>query len=84
VKQAIDRLRAEFLEMPGMRLSAAQVQRLCGIERTICASALDALVSEGFLSLTSEGRYARQSDGGLPRLRPAKAELRRPALERQS
>jgi hypothetical protein len=38
------RLRAEYLEMPGMRLTADQVQRLCGIEGTLCRSVLDELV----------------------------------------
>ena len=31
-KTVLTRLRAEYLEMPGMRLTAQQVQRLCGVE----------------------------------------------------
>jgi len=27
-----ERLRAEFMEMPGLRLTSEQVQRLCGME----------------------------------------------------
>jgi hypothetical protein len=38
------RVRAEYVEMPGMRLTLEQVQRLCGIERALCQTVLDALV----------------------------------------
>jgi hypothetical protein len=44
IDDAVSRLRAEFLEMPGLRLTAEQVQRLCGLERTVCQIVLEALV----------------------------------------
>ena len=62
-EQALERLRAEYLEMPGMRLKLEQVQRLCGIERSICQGALDLLVKANFLCVKSDGRYARLADG---------------------
>ena len=31
----LNRLRAEYLEMPGLRLKREQVQRLCGLRLTI-------------------------------------------------
>jgi len=37
----INRIRAEYLEMPGLRLTFEQMQRLCGIERTVCQMVLD-------------------------------------------
>jgi hypothetical protein len=40
-------------------LKSEQVQRLCGVEGTICQMMLDALVNEGFLCLGPDGRYAR-------------------------
>jgi hypothetical protein len=52
--------------MPGMRLTAQQVQRLCGVERTICALVLGALVDERFLCVKSDGTYARSADGVRP------------------
>jgi hypothetical protein len=70
----LERLRAEFLEMPGLRLTAGQVQRLCGVERAMCKAALDVLVSDEFLRLNADGTYARLSDGRA-RLRPARATL---------
>jgi DNA-binding IclR family transcriptional regulator len=75
--EVVRRLRAEYLEMPGLRLSAAQVERLCGVERTICQTALDTLVDEGFLQVSPDGRYARLTDGEIPRPRAAKAQLRK-------
>ena len=61
--RTIDRVRAEFLEMPGLRLTAAQVARLCGVERTICNGALDALVNAKFLRVSADGTYSRLTDG---------------------
>ena len=63
--------------MPGMKLRFEQVQRLCGIEQTMCKLVLDALVKANFLCLKSDGTYVRLTEGcsTLPR-RPAKATLR--------
>ena len=74
VKNMLERIRAEFLEMPGLRLTVEQVQRLCGAERTPCQAVLDALVDAKFLCVKSNGTYARLTDG-VPRPRPAKADL---------
>jgi hypothetical protein len=66
-EQILERLRAEYLEMPGMRLNLEQVQRLCGIERSMCKVALDALVETKFLRLRSDGSYVRLADTSVPR-----------------
>lgn len=57
----INRIRAEFLEMPGLRLTLSQTQRLCGGERDDCETALRTLVDEEFLCLR-HGHYARSTD----------------------
>jgi hypothetical protein len=59
----IGRLRAEYLEMPGLRLTALQARRLCGGEDAFCQAALDQLVDERFLDRRSDGSYSRVSDG---------------------
>jgi hypothetical protein len=74
VHRAIERVRAEYLEMPGLRLTSAQVERLCGIEQTICNAVLDALVDARFLRLGTDGTYARLTDGGIAGLCTAPAE----------
>lgn len=74
MQQTIERLRGEFLEMPGLRLTIDQVHRLCGVDLPLCSALLDALVEEKFLCVKPDGRYARLTDG-QPRPRAAKAEL---------
>jgi len=59
VSDVLNRLRGEFMEMPGLRLTAEQVQRLCGIERTMCQVALDSLVESKFLCVNPDGQYGR-------------------------
>lgn len=71
----ISRIRAEHLEMPGMRLTIRRVQRLFGIEQTLCTTVLDALVDARFLCVKANGAYAHLTDGEVVRPRPAKADL---------
>ena len=75
-QDVINRLRAEYLEMPGLRLKPEQVQRLCGVERTMCQLALDSLLESKFLCVKSDGHYARLTDGTIHRSHPAKADFR--------
>ena len=70
------RIRAEYLEMPGLRLTLEQAQRLSGAERALCQHVLDALVHAQFLRLNVDGTYVRMTEGtNHPRPRPAKAHL---------
>jgi hypothetical protein len=70
------RIRAEYLEMPGLRLTRQQAERLCGVERALCQMVLDALVDEHFVCVTAGGQYARVTDGAVSRPPAAKANLR--------
>jgi hypothetical protein len=63
------RIRAEYLEMPGLRLTIPQAQRLCGGERASCKEALDRLVEQRFL-YQDDGAYARVTGG--PRIRDSR------------
>jgi hypothetical protein len=76
----LERIRAEYLEMPGMALRLEQVARLCGIERSVCQRVLDALVDAKFLCVSADGAYARVSAEMNHRARPAKATLESPAV----
>jgi hypothetical protein len=71
----LGRIRAEYLEMPGLQLTLAQAQRLWGLERELCKAVLDALVAEDFLRARGDGRYMRHADTPVARSRPAKADL---------
>ena len=64
--------------MPGLRLTAPQVTRLCGVESELCRRVLAALVETRFLRLTAGGAYARLTDGATPSARPVKATLSSP------
>jgi hypothetical protein len=75
-ERSLQRIRAEYLEMPGLRLTPEQVERLCGVEHTVCQLALDMLVEAKFLCVKSDGAYGRLTDGVYGPPRPAKAELR--------
>jgi hypothetical protein len=73
----LTRIRAEYLEMPGLTLTLAQAQRLCGVERALCKTVLDALVETQFLCVKPNGSYAKVTDSAdTPRVNPAKADLR--------
>jgi len=72
------RLRAEFLEMPGMLLKSLQVQRLCGIDEGVCQAALDDLVMSNFLCMRPDGHYALVTDEKIYRRRAVTATLRTP------
>ena len=66
VDQMLQRIQGEFVEMPGLRLTAAQAQRLWGLDAEVCNALLGALVDARFLSQTREGAFVR-TDGASPR-----------------
>ena len=43
------RIRAEYAEMPCLRLTLPQASRFCNVDRETCLTALDQLVADGFL-----------------------------------
>lgn len=69
VEDIAQRIRAEYLEMPGLRLTPVQAQRLWGLDRVACDAILGALVEANFLTRTRDGAFVR-ADGG-PSMRRA-------------
>ena len=53
------RVRAEFLEMPGLRIGPSQAARLWAVDETVTSQILDDLVESGFLWKTPDGAYLR-------------------------
>jgi len=51
------RTRAEYLEMPGLKLTAAQASRLWHLDATASARLLDSMVEAGWLYRTKDGAY---------------------------
>ena len=61
VEQMVLRIRGEFLEMPGLRLTCRQAQRLWDLDAVVCESLLAALVDVRFLVETPEGLFMQAS-----------------------
>ena len=59
----LDRIAAEYREMPGLSLTAAQAARLWGLDRAHCGAVLQALVAAGRLRHTPEGRFCAAEGG---------------------
>ena len=57
--EALRRVRGEYIEMPGLRLTTAQAQRLWGLDRAACDALLGALVDAKFLFRTRDGAFVR-------------------------
>ena len=62
MNELVGRIRAEFLEMPGLRLTVTQAARLWGIDEGSCRRVIDALIGSSFLRWTPSGAVARAED----------------------
>jgi hypothetical protein len=60
---SLDRVRSEYLEMPGLSLTGRQAARLWGMDTHQCEVLFDALVASGFLRRTPRGAYVRVGRG---------------------
>ena len=59
----ITRVRGEYREMPGMRLTIDQAMRLWNLDRQTCSKALGSLVASHYLELDASGRYRKAHSG---------------------
>ena len=57
-----DRVRGEYREMPGLRLTVAQAARLFNLDPAQCGQLLDTLVTDG--ALCTNGREYFGPNGG--------------------
>jgi hypothetical protein len=62
-ERLLSRIQSEFLEMPGLHLTAPQARRLWHIDDQACRTALDELVRAQFLVKRANGSFTRASDG---------------------
>ena len=56
---ALRRAQAEFLEMPGLQLTAAQAAKLWHFDAALCTAVLSRLVEQRFLVETRNRAFAR-------------------------
>jgi hypothetical protein len=59
VDSVVERIRAEFEEMPGLILTMPQAARFFGIDQDVTRSVMDRLVSSAYLRWTRGGALAR-------------------------
>jgi len=56
--ELLRRVRAEYLEMPGLRLTAPQARCLFGLDSETCDAVLATLLDAKFLTRTHTGLFA--------------------------
>jgi hypothetical protein len=78
-ESTLRRIRGEFLEMPGLRLTEAQARRLWALDAPTCAAMLDTLIVAGFLFRTSDGAFMRLEQQLPLQVRPSLRTARVPA-----
>jgi hypothetical protein len=61
--RVVDRVRAEFVEIPGLELTVPQATRLWGLGMDDCLFVIDALVDAGFLQWTARRTIVRIGRG---------------------
>lgn len=58
---ACARIQTEYIEMPDLKLTVAQVRRLCGLRADVCEAAVRVLLANGFLWEAANGALLRRS-----------------------
>jgi hypothetical protein len=61
VRNALLRIQTEYVEMPDLKLTPRQAQRLWNLSRDVWEAALAVLLSKEFLAQTQDGAYVRYS-----------------------
>lgn len=64
--QLLNRIWAEYREMPGLSLTPAQAQRLWGLDSITSRDVLGFLVESKLLHFGEDGRYRRLAEGAAP------------------
>jgi hypothetical protein len=57
--RVITRIKSEFVEMPGLRLTVPQAMKLWGLDRDECQRVINALVSTAFLQRNARGEVVK-------------------------
>jgi hypothetical protein len=55
--ELLQRVREQYQDMPGLKLTKPQATRLFGVAPSVCAAMLRALVMENFLFRTGDGLF---------------------------
>ena len=80
----LDRIKGEYREMPGLRLTLPQAQRMWQLDAADCEAALHTLVHEGFLGVTEDDTYVALPITARVRLRTLKADFEPSRVRRRA
>ncbi len=61
MEQLLRHIQGEFREMPGLRVTCRQAQRLWNLDAIVCESLLAALVDAHFLVQTPDGLFLQRT-----------------------
>ena len=59
LEDCVQRIRAEYLDLPGLSLTARQAQRLWSLDSETCQRVLDMMIRDNFLRRTPQAQYVR-------------------------
>jgi hypothetical protein len=62
-EQIVQRMRADYLELPGLKLTRAQARCLWGLDADTCDQLLAYLIESGFIVCTRNDTYVRADAG---------------------
>jgi len=62
LEELLQRVRAEYLEMPSLRLTIWEAQRLFGLTPSVCVTILETLLKQNFLSRTTDGLFVQAAN----------------------
>ena len=63
VSEWLQRIRAEYQEMPGLSLNKEQMQKLWGLDGFVCEALVEAFVAARVLRRTAGGAYVAHGAG---------------------
>jgi len=66
-RHAFTRIQVEYIEMPDLKLTLAQIRRLCDLPDALCEPAVAALLQAGFLGRAPDGKFVRRALGRVGR-----------------
>jgi hypothetical protein len=82
IDQLLTRVRGEYDEMPGLRLTLLQAARLWSLDPVTCAALLDFLVKSDFLVRTRDGAFMRADAAAPPTRRDVRGKAGAEAARR--
>jgi hypothetical protein len=80
----VERIRAEYRAVPGLKITCAQAARLWSALEADCAAAFDALVAERFLWRAPSGRYVARPCSDASAAGPSRSTFRCPHCLKQN